>query len=154
MSGGRHLLPSAVSLRTVRATFTAYGSSLHKSIVWYPATYKAVRAGSFQELRASLLDFLFAKYSWYSGANGVAELRIFTCLSIGTLAIWKRLNWQSIPKSFCQPWNCHWPFRLTKYLRAIQVLDLVGWRLLAQCHNAWNSLWLTYPNTCFATQCR
>ncbi|MEZ8154254.1 hypothetical protein ACED23_24610 [Vibrio splendidus] len=33
LSGGRHLLPSAVSLRTVRATFTAYGSSLHKGIV-------------------------------------------------------------------------------------------------------------------------
>jgi hypothetical protein len=29
MSGGRHLLPSAVSLRTQRATFTALGSSLH-----------------------------------------------------------------------------------------------------------------------------
>lgn len=28
-SGGRHLLPSAVSLRTQRATFTALGSSLH-----------------------------------------------------------------------------------------------------------------------------
>ena len=28
MSGGRHLLPSAVSLRTQRATFTALGSSL------------------------------------------------------------------------------------------------------------------------------
>lgn len=27
-SGGRHLLPSAVSLRTQRATFTALGSSL------------------------------------------------------------------------------------------------------------------------------
>ncbi|MEZ8808701.1 hypothetical protein AB4453_22890 [Vibrio atlanticus] len=32
MSGGRHLLPSAVSLRTQRATFTALGSSLHKGI--------------------------------------------------------------------------------------------------------------------------
>ncbi|CAK2774348.1 Sensor histidine kinase [Vibrio crassostreae] len=33
LSGGRHLLPSAVSLRTQRATFTALGSSLHKGIV-------------------------------------------------------------------------------------------------------------------------
>ncbi|CAK1843709.1 hypothetical protein VCRA2123O444_20252 [Vibrio crassostreae] len=33
MSGGRHLLPSAVSLRTQRATFTALGSSLHEGIV-------------------------------------------------------------------------------------------------------------------------
>ncbi|MEZ8578148.1 hypothetical protein AB6C82_25480 [Vibrio splendidus] len=32
LSGGRHLLPSAVSLRTQRATFTALGSSLHKGI--------------------------------------------------------------------------------------------------------------------------
>ncbi|PTP61060.1 hypothetical protein CWO23_21410 [Vibrio splendidus] len=64
-SGGRHLLPSAVSLRTVRATFTAYGSSLFEGIARYPATYKAVRAGSIQELRASLLCFLFPKYSWY-----------------------------------------------------------------------------------------
>ncbi|WP_435248876.1 hypothetical protein ACMAZD_05755 [Vibrio sp. nBUS_14] len=31
-SGGRHLLPSAVSLRTQRATFTALGSSLYKGI--------------------------------------------------------------------------------------------------------------------------
>ncbi len=29
MSSRRHLLPSAAPLRTVRATFTAYGSSLH-----------------------------------------------------------------------------------------------------------------------------
>ncbi|PSW06356.1 hypothetical protein C9I89_07445 [Photobacterium lipolyticum] len=65
MSGRRHLLPSAVPLRTQRATFTAYGSSLYKGIVGYPATYKAVRAGSFQELRACLFDFLLAKYSWY-----------------------------------------------------------------------------------------
>ena len=154
MSGGRHLLPSAVSLRTQRATFTALGSSLHKGIKWYPATYKAVGAGSFQELRVSLLDFLLTNYSWYCGSNGVTALRIFTCLSIGTLAIWKRLNWQSISMIFCQPWNCHWPFRLMKYFRAIQVLDFVGWRLLAQCHNVWNSLWPTYPNTCLATQCR
>ncbi|OOE96675.1 hypothetical protein BZG77_11250 [Salinivibrio sp. IB643] len=54
MSGGRHLLPSAVSLRTVRATFTAYGSSLFKGTARYPATYKAVRTGSIQELRAGL----------------------------------------------------------------------------------------------------
>ncbi|TCT62896.1 hypothetical protein [Vibrio crassostreae] len=33
LSGGRHLLPSAVSLRTQRATFTALGSSLHEGIV-------------------------------------------------------------------------------------------------------------------------
>ncbi|MBM7074591.1 hypothetical protein JQC92_21670, partial [Shewanella sp. 202IG2-18] len=31
LSDKRHLLPDAVLLRTVRATFTAYGSSLHKS---------------------------------------------------------------------------------------------------------------------------
>ncbi|MEZ9752399.1 hypothetical protein AB4586_24825, partial [Vibrio sp. 10N.222.49.E4] len=29
LSSRRHLLPSAAPLRTVRATFTAYGSSLH-----------------------------------------------------------------------------------------------------------------------------
>ncbi|WP_428758916.1 hypothetical protein [Vibrio atlanticus] len=33
LSGGRHLLPSAASLRTQRATFTALGSSLHEGIV-------------------------------------------------------------------------------------------------------------------------
>ncbi|WP_390241977.1 hypothetical protein [Vibrio sp. R78045] len=33
VSGGRHLLPSAASLRTQRATFTALGSSLHEGIV-------------------------------------------------------------------------------------------------------------------------
>jgi hypothetical protein len=33
LSGRRHLLPSAAPLRTQRATFTALGSSLHKSIV-------------------------------------------------------------------------------------------------------------------------
>ena len=154
MSGGRHLLPSAVSLRTQRATFTALGSSLYKGIKWYPATYKADRAGSIQELRASLLCFLFPKYSWYWGSKGVAALRIFTCLSIDTLAIWKRLNWQSISFIFCQPWNCHWPLRLMKYFKAIQVLDFVGCRLLAQCHNAWNSSWPTYLNTCLATQWR
>ncbi|MEZ8559121.1 hypothetical protein AB6D26_20570 [Vibrio cyclitrophicus] len=32
-SGRRHLLPSAVPLRTQRATFTALGSSLHEGIV-------------------------------------------------------------------------------------------------------------------------
>ena len=30
MSDRRHLLPSVALLRTVRATFTAYGSSLHE----------------------------------------------------------------------------------------------------------------------------
>ncbi|PSV29235.1 hypothetical protein C9J44_21375, partial [Photobacterium sp. GB-27] len=64
-SSRRHLLPSAVPLRTQRATFTALGSSLHEGTYWHPATYKAARAGSCQELRPCLFDFLFAKYSWY-----------------------------------------------------------------------------------------
>lgn len=91
-----------------------------EGIARYPAAYKVLRAGSIQELRASLLCFLFPKYSWYWGGKGVAALRIFTCLSIGALAIWKRLNWQSISFIFCQPWNCHWPFRLMKYFNAIE----------------------------------
>ncbi|MBE4089933.1 hypothetical protein HJ107_24605 [Vibrio parahaemolyticus] len=61
MSGRRHLLPSVVPLRTVRATFTAYGSSLHEGTSWHPATYKAARVGSRQELRHNFFDFLFAK---------------------------------------------------------------------------------------------
>jgi hypothetical protein len=65
MSDRRLLLTSAALLRTQRATFTALGSSLYKGIVRYPATYKAVRADSFQELRACLFDFLLTKYSWY-----------------------------------------------------------------------------------------
>jgi len=154
LSSRRHLLPSGVPLRTQRATFTALGSCVHEGTDWHPANYKAARAGSCQELRHCFFDFLLAKYSLYWGSNGVAALLIFTCLSIGTLAIWNRLNWQSIFMIFCQPWNCHWPWRLMKYLRAIQVLDFVGWRLLAQCHSVWNSLWPTYPNTCLATQCR
>ncbi|ASG08705.1 hypothetical protein CEQ50_00900 [Vibrio anguillarum] len=64
MSSRRHLLPSVAPLRTQRATFTALGSSLHEGTSWHPATYKAVRAGSCQELRLCLFDFLFAKYSW------------------------------------------------------------------------------------------
>ncbi|CDT75660.1 hypothetical protein VCR3J2_100001 [Vibrio coralliirubri] len=36
LSDRRHLLPGATLLRTVRATFTAYGSSLHKGTVKYP----------------------------------------------------------------------------------------------------------------------
>ncbi|KLV08134.1 hypothetical protein C9I92_16075 [Photobacterium ganghwense] len=37
----RHPLPSAALLRTVRATFTAYGSSLHKGVLSYPPAIKA-----------------------------------------------------------------------------------------------------------------
>ncbi|EGR4492220.1 hypothetical protein DDM78_14210 [Vibrio cholerae] len=65
MSSRRHLLPSVVPLRTQRATFTALGSSLHEGTDWHPATYKAARAGSCQELRHCFFDFLLAKYSWY-----------------------------------------------------------------------------------------
>ncbi len=65
LSSRRHLLPSVAPLRTQRATFTALGSSLHEGTSWYPATYKAARVGSRQELRHNFFDFLFAKYSWY-----------------------------------------------------------------------------------------
>ncbi|NOH26836.1 hypothetical protein F0244_01590 [Vibrio mediterranei] len=65
MSSRRHLSPSAVPLRTQRATFTALGLSLHEGAYWHPATYKAARSASCQELRHCLFDFLFAKYSWY-----------------------------------------------------------------------------------------
>ncbi|WP_214240309.1 hypothetical protein, partial [Vibrio campbellii] len=47
LSSRRHLLPSVVPLRTQHATFTALGSSLHEGTDWHPATYKAVRAGSY-----------------------------------------------------------------------------------------------------------
>ena len=38
-SDRRHLLSGVVLLRTVRATFTAYGSSLHKGVLRYPPTF-------------------------------------------------------------------------------------------------------------------
>ncbi|RQW64265.1 hypothetical protein EES38_06685 [Vibrio viridaestus] len=38
LSDRRHLLPGASLLRTVRATFTAYGSSLHKGTVKHAVT--------------------------------------------------------------------------------------------------------------------
>ncbi|MFA0472715.1 hypothetical protein AB4564_19385, partial [Vibrio sp. 10N.222.51.E8] len=43
LSDRRHLLPGASLLRTVRATFTAYGSSLHKGTVKHPVTKLPLR---------------------------------------------------------------------------------------------------------------
>ncbi|MEZ9558257.1 MULTISPECIES: hypothetical protein [Vibrio] len=43
LSDRRHLFPDASLLRTVRATFTAYGSSLHKGLVKHPVTKLPLR---------------------------------------------------------------------------------------------------------------
>ncbi len=61
LSSRRHLLPGVAPPRTQRATFTALGSSLHEGTDWHLATYKAARAGSYQELRHCFFDFLLAK---------------------------------------------------------------------------------------------
>ncbi|SNX50865.1 hypothetical protein VTH8203_04539 [Vibrio thalassae] len=49
LSDRRHLLPGASLLRTVRATFTAYGSNLHKGTVKHPVTITfAIHTQSFK----------------------------------------------------------------------------------------------------------